>query len=60
LRTARTRSDGHLHLLGDLLRGRLAAEVLDELLLHAHQLVDRLDHVHRNADGARLIGDANG
>jgi hypothetical protein len=23
----------------------------------AHQLVDRLDHVHRDADGARLIGD---
>ena len=28
-----------------------------ELLLHAHQLVDRLDHVHRDADGSRLIGD---
>jgi hypothetical protein len=26
----------------------------------AHELVDRLDHVHRDADGARLVGDAAG
>ena len=26
----------------------------------AHQLVDRLDHVHRDADGARLVGDRAG
>ena len=26
----------------------------------AHQLVDRLDHVHRNADRARLVGDRAG
>ena len=25
--------------------------------LHAHLAVDALDHVHRNADGARLVGD---
>jgi hypothetical protein len=26
----------------------------------AHDLVDRLDHVHRDADGARLVGDRAG
>ena len=51
--------DRHLHLIGDLLRGRFAAEVLDQLLLHAHQLVDRFDHVHRDADRARLICDGS-
>jgi hypothetical protein len=29
-------------------------------LLHPHQLVDRLDHVHRDADGAGLVGDGAG
>ena len=52
--------DGHLHLVGDFLRGGFAAEVLDQLLLHPHQLVDRLDHVHRDADGAGLVGDGAG
>src|SRR6266540_2350621 len=49
-----------LHLAPDLLRRRLAAEVLQELALDADQLVDRLDHVHRDADGARLVGDGPG
>ena len=52
--------DRHLHFVGDFLRRRLAAEILDQLLLHPHQLVDRFDHVHRDADGARLIGDGAG
>ena len=60
LSTARTRSTGQVHLLGHLFRRRLAAELLDELLLDAHQLVDRLDHVDRDADGPRLVGDGAG
>ena len=52
--------DRQFHLVGDLLRRGLAAEFLDELLLHAHQLVDRLDHVHRDADRPRLVGDRAG
>ena len=52
--------DGQLDFLGDFFRRGLAAVFLHELLLHAHQLVDRLDHVHRDADGARLVGDGAG
>ena len=47
----------HLELLGDLLRLRLAAEALDELALDVHDLVQLLDHVHRDPDRARLVGD---
>src|SRR4029079_16044514 len=49
--------DGHLELLGDLLGPRLAAEALDELALDVHDLVELLDHVHRDPDRARLVGD---
>ena len=49
--------DGQLHLVGDFLRRGFAAEILHELFLHAHEFVDRLDHVHGDADGAGLIGD---
>ena len=35
-------------------------ELLDELARGADELVDRLDHVHRDADGARLVGDRRG
>jgi hypothetical protein len=52
--------EGQLHLLGDLLGRRLAAELLHEVARGADELVDRLDHVHRDADGARLIGDGAG
>ena len=52
--------DGKLDFLGDLFRVRLATVFLDELLLHAHQFVDRLDHVHRDTNGAGLIGDGTG
>ena len=52
--------DRQLDFLGDFFRGGFAAEILDQLLLHAHQLVDRFDHVHRDADGARLVGDRAG
>ena len=36
---------------------RLAAELLHQLALDVHDLVELLDHVHRDADGARLVGD---
>src|SRR6185437_4590623 len=49
-----------LHLLGDLLRRRLAAVLLDEVARGADELVDRLDHVHGDADRARLVGDRAG
>ena len=48
---------GDLELLGDLRDAGLAAEVLEELALHAREAVDRLDHVDGHADGARLVGD---
>ena len=48
------------HLARDLFGGGLAAQVLEELALHADELVDLLDHVHRHADGARLVGDGPG
>src|SRR6056297_3262383 len=50
----------HLELLGQFLWRRLAADLVEHLAAGAHQLVDRLDHVHRNADGAGLIGDRAG
>jgi hypothetical protein len=60
LSTARTRSTG-ICISSAISSGRgFAAEILDELLLHPHQLVDRLDHVHRDTDGAGLIGDRAG
>ena len=49
-----------VHALGDLLRRRLATEFLHKLPRGADQLVDGLDHVHRNTDGARLVGDGAG
>ena len=39
---------------------RLAAELLEELALHPHHLVDGLDHVHGDADGATLVGEGAG
>src|SRR2546427_3030502 len=49
--------DRHLHLGRDLLRGGLAAELLDQLARGPDELVDGLDHVHGDADRARLVGD---
>src|SRR2546427_2906101 len=45
------------HLLADLLVARLATELLEKPARNAHQLVDRLHHVHRDADRPRLVGD---
>src|SRR5262245_17555351 len=50
-------ADRDVHALGDLFRGRLAAELLDERARRPNQLVDRLDHVNRDADRPRLVGD---
>ena len=50
----------HLQLFAELLRRRLAADLVQHLARRADDLVDRLDHVHRNTDGARLIGDRAG
>src|SRR5262245_58831649 len=44
----------HFHLDGDLLRGGLAAQLLHELARGPDELVDGLDHVHGDADGAGL------
>src|SRR6056297_579225 len=45
------------HRVGDLLVAGLAAQLLLQAPAGARQLVDRLDHVHRDADGAGLIRD---
>jgi hypothetical protein len=47
----------HVHLLRQLFGRGLAAHFLQHLARDAVELVDRLDHVHRDADGARLVGD---
>src|SRR5437879_4963609 len=52
--------DRHVHLGRDLFRGWLAAELLHELARGPNELVDGLDHVHRDADRAGLIGDRPG
>src|ERR1700723_3043002 len=48
----------HAKLFRQFLRRRLAADLVEHLARGAHDLVDGLDHVHRDANGARLIGDA--
>src|SRR6516162_11414591 len=47
----------HAELFGKLLGRGFAADLLEQLARRAHDLVDGLDHVHGDADGARLIGD---
>ena len=48
------RSDVHRD--GDLLRRGLRVHLLTQLSLHAEELVHDLDHVRRQANGARLVG----
>ena len=50
----------HVHLLGQGGRVGLDTGFLQDLAADAIHLVDGLDHVHRNADGARLIRDGAG
>src|SRR3546814_14537013 len=47
----------HREALGHFLGRGLAALLVEELAAGADQLVDRLDHMDRDADRARLIGD---
>src|SRR5690606_15181014 len=51
---------GHFHTLAKLFGRGLAAHFLEHLPGDAVELVDRLDHVHRNPDGAGLVGDRAG
>src|SRR6188474_140302 len=52
--------DRDVHAPRDLFRGRLAPELLHQRARRANQLVDRLDHVDRDADGPRLVGNRAG
>ena len=46
---------GHFHALGEFIGQRFAAHFLQHLPGDAVQFVDRLDHVHRDADRPRLV-----
>ncbi|QTK80944.1 RNA Polymerase Sigma Factor RpoS [Agrobacterium tumefaciens] len=50
----------HGQLLGQLFRGRLAADLVQHLARGTNDLVDRFDHVHRNTDRAGLVGNRAG
>src|SRR5882724_731532 len=50
----------HVHSAGKLLVSRFAAEFLNHQSLCAEDLVDDLDHMHRDANRAALIGDRAG
>src|SRR5262245_57139647 len=52
--------DRDVHAARDLFRGRLAPELLHQRPRGADQLVDGLDHVDRDADGPRLVGNGAG
>ena len=49
--------DGHIQLFGDLVRRRLAPQLLEEDARSAGEAVDRLHHMHGDADGAGLVRD---
>src|SRR5579875_179251 len=46
-----------LHLLRNLFRRRLASQVLQQAAADANQAVNRLHHMHRDTNRARLVGD---
>src|SRR5438128_2216749 len=48
--------EGHAEFLGKLLGRGLAADLIEHLARLTHDFVDGLDHVHGDADGARLVG----
>src|SRR5262249_56768650 len=48
--------DGHVELPGKLLGRRLAADLMERLPPCANDFVDHFDHMHWDADSARLIG----
>ena len=47
----------HAQLVGQFLGRRFATDLVQHLPRRADQLVDRLDHMHWDADGPRLVGD---
>ena len=51
---------GNIHAAGNLFARRLAAQLLDKLAAGADELVDGLDHVHRDADGPGLVRNGAG
>src|SRR5450755_2113234 len=50
----------NVHPLGDFFRRWFASQLLHQLPRGADQLVDRFDHVHRDTNRTRLIGDGSG
>src|SRR5579862_471501 len=52
--------DRNVHALGDLFARWFASQFLHKLTRGADQLVDRFDHVYRDADRARLVGNRAG
>ena len=50
----------HTELFGEFFRSGFAADLVEHLARGAHDLVDGLDHVHGDADGAGLVGDRAG
>ena len=51
---------GDVHPLGDLLGSRLPPQFLEQIAGGPDQLVDGLNHMHRNADGPGLVGNGPG
>ena len=45
----------HVHLLSDLFRRRFTSKLLKQLTGNTDQLVDRLNHMHRDTDGTCLV-----
>ena len=45
----------HVHLLSDFLRRRFTSKLLEQLTGNTDQLVDSLNHMHRDTDGTCLI-----
>src|SRR5690606_8787958 len=50
----------HFHALSQFFRRRFTAHLLQHLTGDAVQFVDGFDHVYRNTDGTRLVGDGTG
>ena len=50
--------DIHFEFFGNLFVGWFAVELLGQATLSTKQLVDRLDHVHWDTDGTRLVSDS--
>ncbi len=48
------------HFRGDFFWQRFTTKLLDEFALDLLELVDRFDHVHRNTNRTRLVGERTG